>query len=476
MKSFMKIFLCVLVFLPGALMYNTPRTAAATSFKDISASHRSYKEIMYLAQGKITTGNAKGCFEPSKKVTRAEFAAMIGRTLGLNGTKRKTKFRDVGVNNFASGYIQEAVDRGIISGYPGGVFKPNGLVTRGEMAIIICRAFGYSFNNTTNGAGKVLIYKGIDKAMSDGTFGTARQGTREETAIFIARAVDYRLRLKPTSAFNSTSYVNTSSLNIRKGPSTNYSVVGSVKNKEKVSVTYKVGNWTMIKSKNNVIGFVSTAYLTNVPPSSPEGNTGNNNTGSSLASQVLVIDPGHGGKDAGAVGYNLTEKYVVLDTGLRLKQLLAKTPFNVKYTRQTDVFIELSQRVAIAKNAKANAFVSIHSNAANGNASGSETYYYGPASKTANPNVAASQLLAKKIQKRLVAAMGTKDRGDKHGDYHVLRENSMPAVLVELGFIDNKADNAKLASPTYRQKAAQAIYYGILDYYGAKGFNVAKYY
>ena len=72
--------------------------------------------------------------------------------------------------------------------------------------------------------------------------------------------------------------------------------------------------------------------------------------------------------------------------------------------------------------------------------------------------------------------MGTKDRGVKHGDYHVLRENTMPAVLVELGFIDNASDNEKLASTTYRQKAAQAIYYGILDYYKANGYNVSQYY
>lgn len=68
------------------------------------------------------------------------------------------------------------------------------------------------------------------------------------------------------------------------------------------------------------------------------------------------------------------------------------------------------------------------------------------------------------------------NRGVKHGNFHVLRENTMPAALVELGFITNKSDNEKLASATWRQRAAEAIYLGILDYYKEKGYNVNSYY
>lgn len=466
-----KLLLCLVLAMSTVLTIGQTQSAAATSFKDISSSHRAYKEITYLGQGDIVTGDAKGNFVPNTQVTRGEAAAMIGRALNLNGTKRPTSFKDVGSGNFASGYIQSAVDKKILSGYGDGTFRPYAKVTRGEMAVMISKAFNYSFGNTVSGAAKALTSRGIAQGMADGSFGADKSIIRADFAVFLARSIDYKLRTNPTITFSGSKYVNVDSLNVRKGPSTKYGTVGALKYNTKVEIGYKVGTWTLVKS-GNTIGFVLDSYLVSDITSGGDGNTGGNG---SLSSQVIVIDPGHGGKDSGAVGYNLTEKFVVLDTGLRLKKYLAQTPFTVKYTRETDVFVELSERVAFAKRNNANAFVSIHANAANGSASGSETYYYDSA-RAVNPNTSDSKLLAEKIQARLVVAMGTNDRGEKHGDFHVLRENSMPAVLVELGFIDNKSDNAKLASPTYRQKAAKAIYQGILDYYKAKGFNVTGLY
>nr|WP_042350951.1 N-acetylmuramoyl-L-alanine amidase [Bacillus massiliigorillae] len=463
-----KLLLCLLLAMSTVLTVGLTKSEAATTFKDIGSNHRAYKEITYLGQGDIVTGDGKGNFVPNSIVTRGEAAAMIGRALNLDGTKRATTFKDVSSNNFASGYIQSAVDKKILSGYGDGTFRPYAHVTRGEMAVMISKAFNYSFGNTVSGAANALMSRGIAQGFSNGTFGADKTLIRADFAVFLARSIDYTLRTKPTISFSGTKYVNVDSLNVRKGPSTKYGTISALKNNTKVEIGYKVGTWTLVKS-GSIIGFVLDSYLTgNISSGGDGGSSGGNN---SLASQVIVIDPGHGGKDSGAVGYNLTEKYVVLDTGLRLQKLLANTPFTVKLTRSTDVFLELSERVTFAKQNKANTFVSIHANAANGNASGSETYYY-DTSRAVNPNTADSKLLAEKIQTRLYKAMEHNNRGEKHGDLHVIRENSMPAVLVELGFIDNKSDNAKLASPTYRQKAATAIYQGILDYYKAKGFNV----
>lgn len=475
MKTFVKLLLGLVVFISSICAFEVSKTEAATMFKDISTSHRSYEEITFLAQGKITGGDANGYFKPTQNVTRAEFAAMVGRALDLDGTQKKTKFKDVGAGNFASGYIQSAVDQKIISGYSDGSFKPNGLVTRGEMAIMISRAFGYEFNNSISGAAKAITSRGIDTMQADGTFAAERKAVREETAVFIARAIDYTLRLNnPSVSFNGEEYVKSSTLNVRKGPSTNYDVVGTLKYDEKVMLGYKVGNWTLIKSNNNLIGFVSSAYLASSNPSSSGENPGDTSGGKSLASQVLVIDPGHGGKDSGATGFGLKEKDVVLDTALRLKTLLVQTPLQVKYTRETDVFYTPNQRPVMAANWKGNTFVSIHANAYNQSANGTETYYW--SGRASNLNVSESKLLAESIHKRLVKAMGTKDRSVKPGNYAVLRENTMPAALAELAFIDQKEDNDKLKNPVYRQKAAEAIYLGLLDYYKAKGFDVAKYY
>ena len=84
-------------------------------------------------------------------------------------------------------------------------------------------------------------------------------------------------------------------------------------------------------------------------------------------------------------------------------------------------------------------------------------------------------LISRKIQKRLVAALGTKDRGVKKDNWYVVKYNTMPAVLAELAFVDNKDDANKLATPAQKQSAAEAIYQGILDYYEAKGNNVSSF-
>lgn len=469
MKTTLKLFLCLLITVTAIMTFGYSQSAATTTFKDIGTNHRAYKEITYLAQGKIVGGNALGQFKPASNVTRAEAAAMIGRALNLLGEKRKTSFSDVGSSNFASGYIQSASEQKIISGYKGGIFKPNGLITRGEMAIMISRAFGYSFGSSTTGAIKALEDRGINYGVTGSSNASI---LRDETAMFLARAIDYTLRSKNNLEFSGEKNSKASSLNVRKGPSTAYPIIGSLPNNSKVSIGYEVGKWSLIKAENGMIGFVSNSYLISneMPPGNGNEIPPNKN---SLASQTLVIDPGHGGHDPGKVGFKVKEKEVVLDTALRLKKLLAKTPVNVEYTRETDIYISPNQRPVLAKKVKGTQFVSIHANAGGG--TGSETYYYGKA-KATNPHVKDSQLLAQSIQKRIVVALDTKDRGDKHGNFAVLRENNMPAALVELAFLDTKADNDKLNSPIYRQKAAEGIYLGVLDYYKAKGFNVSGLY
>ncbi|MBE3570964.1 MAG: N-acetylmuramoyl-L-alanine amidase [Bacillales bacterium] len=458
------------------LPFTGTSSKAAVSFLDVDSSHRAHKEIDYLAEGQIVTGSG-GYFFPSKQVTRAEAAAMLGRALNLNGTKMATQFKDVSSGSFASGYIQSAVNVNIISGYSDGTFRPEKPVTRGEMALLIDRAFKYGGTSTTSAANN-LMSRGIAQGISPNHFGSNLNITRADFSVFLARAINYNLRLNPTVTFSGDLEVNADSLNVRTGPSVNYSKIGSLSQGTKVAAAYSVGNWVYVKS-SQLEGFVNEAYLEGTHssgqgPSGSNGSDGSNGANDPLSTKMIVIDPGHGGKDPGAIGFGLQEKTVVLDTALRVKNLLEKTPFSYKLTRETDTFISLSERVAIAKNAKANIFISIHANSFNGSAKGTETYYYHSAAK--NPYWEDSKLLATKIQNRLAEAMQTSDRGVKHGDFHVIRENSMPAVLTELGFIDNKQDNDKLKSAAWRQKAAEAIYLGILDYYKAKGLNVTALY
>ncbi|RDI39982.1 N-acetylmuramoyl-L-alanine amidase [Falsibacillus pallidus] len=451
-KAVKRLFLLSVFAVAGFCAAAAP--AGAQTFVDVGDSHRAKMEINYLATGQIVNGSLDGHFYPDKQVTRAEAAAMIGRTLQFNGKQVSTDFSDVGIQNFASGYIQEAARHSIITGYKDGSFKPDQPVARGEMAIMISRAFGYGAS-TINSAAKALMDKGIAQGVADGTFGTTNSIKRSDFSVFLARSINSELRLNGSMPeFTQTDTVNADSLNMRSGPSTLYDVKSAIPFKGEVKIGYKVGKWAFIQYDGKT-GFVHTDFLA----SSVGGSS------SQIAGKTIVIDPGHGGTDPGASGYGLLEKTVTQDTALRVQNYFKQTPFNILLTQEKDPVgykTELSDRVAFARNHNADIFVSIHCNSFNGTADGTETYYY---AAYQNPHVDESKALATYVQKRMLDALDLKDRGIDNGDFHVIRENTMPAILTELAFIDNKSDNAKLASSYWRQEAAKAIYLGILDYY-----------
>lgn len=492
------------------------RVDASVNFRDVSNEYRAYKEIAYLYEGKIVQGDT-GNFYPNRDVTRAEAIALIGRAIGLNGTKRITQFTDVPVSSFASGYIQSAAEKSIVASITQDkMFKPNQPITRGEMALVINVAFGYqekgqltiasdrtktdliqsevgtgtdqtlNQNETTQIGSDVALaannlkVRGIAQGITQADFGYDMKIKRADFAVFLARAINYKLRILPSIIFIEEKYVIAEDfLNVRTGPATTFEKISELLPGTKVSTAYNVGDWVYIKAEN-IEGLVHKDYLspTYSPDSSPV-NTGVGGTpiegpANPMSQQVIMIDPGHGGKDPGAIGYGINESNVVLDVSLRLKALLEKTPFQYELTREIDIFNSLEERVKMAKNSKTNIFISIHANTFNGNANGTESYYF--KGLRGNQNWESSQTLAKLIQERLIEEWSLTDRGVKNGDLHVLRENNMTAVLLELGFIDNPKDSQKLKSPEWRQKAAVAIYYGILDYYKNKGYNVTNLY
>ncbi|MEK4028543.1 MULTISPECIES: N-acetylmuramoyl-L-alanine amidase [Bacillaceae] len=463
-------------------------TAQASGFTDVP--NRALKEVNYLAEGGIANGSSATIFAAEKVVTRQEAATFIARALQLDGAKRETVFKDVSASNFSSGYIQSAVDKGILSGYDGGRFLPQKEVTRGEMAVMLSKAFGYEFGGSLSGAANALMSRGIASGMEDGTFGANEQIIRADFSVFLARAINPEFRIKNTATFTKTFWVNTNNLNVRTGPSTSYQKSGSLQKGVKVLGSHEIGSWMYIKSEN-IIGFVHKSYLSNTEkpgnttdqPATPDKDNNQDNdekpgvidnVDPRLANQIIVLDPGHGGSDPGASGFGLKEKDVVLDTGLKTNELLKKTPFKVYMTRTGNTFPSLPDRTAFAKSKKGNVFVSIHANASNGAGNGTETYYYSAAAT--NPYVSDSKLLATKIQKRMVDALQLKNRGVKTANYYVIKYNSMPAALAELGFIDNAKDNEKLKSDYWRTAASKAIYLGILDYYKEKGYQVDSLY
>ena len=194
-----------------------------------------------------------------------------------------------------------------------------------------------------------------------------------------------------------------------------------------------------------------------------------------LGGVTIVIDPGHGGPDSGAVGpaYKTREADVNLAVGLNVVSLLQEAGAKVLLTRSKDVspagrnydanniVTDLQPRVAMANQADADIFVSIHSNQfSNPQANGTETYY-----SSHNPRADLGAALARSLQDNVVQQGGLQSRGVKQANFWVIKYTKMPAVLVELGFLSNPGEEKLLASPDFQQQAAQGIYRGILAYY-----------
>ncbi|MDJ1174402.1 N-acetylmuramoyl-L-alanine amidase [Roseofilum capinflatum] len=171
----------------------------------------------------------------------------------------------------------------------------------------------------------------------------------------------------------------------------------------------------------------------------------------------VVIDPGHGGRDPGAVGIRgLRETDVVLDISRQVAAILQQNGVQVVLTRDREVEIDLAPRVNLAERVNANLFVSIHANAismSRPDVNGVETYYYNSGLR-----------LAQTIQGSILRSIPMRDRGVKRARFYVLRRTSMPAVLVETGFVTGAQDAPRLMNPAFRSQMAQAIANGILLY------------
>src|SRR5699024_8057173 len=179
--------------------------------------------------------------------------------------------------------------------------------------------------------------------------------------------------------------------------------------------------------------------------------------------KIIVIDPGHGGSDPGAVSNGLQEKVLTLDISKRTKKYLDNnyTGHIVHLTRTTDKYLTLSERARYANNKKAHLFVSMHINAGGG--TGYETFIYSNVSNTSSTGKMQSTVHAEANKQMKVT-----DRGKKKANFAVLRETNMPAILPENLFIDRKEDAAKLKDSKFLDKVAKGHAIGIAKTLGLK--------
>jgi len=182
--------------------------------------------------------------------------------------------------------------------------------------------------------------------------------------------------------------------------------------------------------------------------------------------RLIVIDPGHGGSDSGAIGNGMMEKNLTLDIARRLRTLLVEHGWQVRMTRDSDVDVyrpddsahdELQARCDVANRLGARLFISIHINSfTTSELTGTTTYYYKPQDAT----------FARIIQSRLIADLGTDNDGVRRENFYVVRHTTMPSILVETAFISNPSDADRLRTPAFRQHVAQAISEGVTTYTG----------
>ncbi|MDQ3118981.1 MAG: N-acetylmuramoyl-L-alanine amidase [Verrucomicrobiota bacterium] len=183
-------------------------------------------------------------------------------------------------------------------------------------------------------------------------------------------------------------------------------------------------------------------------------------------SRTIVVDAGHGGHDRGGVPrQRVGEKGLTLDVSQRLRRVLEAGGYRVIMTRNSDVFVSLGQRVAIANSHPGATFVSVHFNSApRVGANGIETYYYRRDSAS----------LAANIHRNVVAGAPSENRGIRRRGYYVLRRTRIPGVLVECGFLTNPMEARYALNPSYRQKLAEEIARGIRGVRAPMGRPLAR--
>lgn len=171
---------------------------------------------------------------------------------------------------------------------------------------------------------------------------------------------------------------------------------------------------------------------------------------------LVVIDPGHGGTDPGAMAGGRNEKTLNFQVAQYLGQILSQKGYRVVFTREDDRFIPLQGRVDIAEQVNANIFVSIHHNASENTATdGIQTYYI-------REN---SHRLAKIVHRNLISRVGQPDRGLRTARFYVIRKTTMPAILVEMGYITNPAELALVSQAPHQRLAAESIARALDEYF-----------
>ncbi|GAA0606808.1 hypothetical protein GCM10009001_25080 [Virgibacillus siamensis] len=268
--------------------------------------------------------------------------------------------------------------------------------------------------------------------------------------------------------------VTATEVRIRTGPGTSHQIIGYTSKGDTYNLVKSTNNWNKVVLGDGSSGWIA-GWLTdygNGSGESSKNNTTNSNSNDNNDSQPessnpadgslqgynIVLDPGHGGKDPGALGIGGTfEKNVIMNTVDNIANKLRSAGATVILTRDSDYFLSLEERVQLSNAYSTDAFISLHYNAyPMMGINGVSTHFY---------EGGADRQLAASIQSSLGQNISLYNRGIIQSDYHVLRENSDLAVLLELGFITNPNDLATARTNAYQNNVGDGIVQGLLNYF-----------
>ncbi|MGI5940494.1 MAG: N-acetylmuramoyl-L-alanine amidase [Thermoleophilia bacterium] len=494
----------------------SPAAAQSTAFSDVNEEMVAYDAIRFMAGAGVISGYSDGSFRPSNTLTRGQATKVLVLWQRVPLTKAAGySFSDV--DSVYRPYVSAAVAQRWVGGYADGLFRPYSTLTRQQMAVIMVRALGWdtqarnlssasvqktlaAFSDSRDIASNARAYVAlaVDRGLfggSNGRFLPNSGITRAQFTLVVFRADLSQCAVIQRVRFSSDYDDKTRVVfDLSRAPGKITSAVTADGN---LTVDYTGG--ALAAPMSQAIGSPEvasvdarqyaynprtvrvtlnlTSYRTfKVMSLAPSGDNSCHRIVVDLyrcvaetpkrdGPPLICIDPGHGGSASGAIGVSGSlEKDINLDIAKFVAADLRAAGLEVLMTRDDDRFVGLQERANIANAAQATLFVSIHCNAINNaDVKGTETFYEGTAADY-DPE---SKLLAEAIQRALVKALGSKDRGAKtwYGQtLVVLAKSTMTGVLTEVGFLTNAEEEAKLLTADYQRTAARAIADGIIEY------------
>jgi N-acetylmuramoyl-L-alanine amidase len=263
---------------------------------------------------------------------------------------------------------------------------------------------------------------------------------------------------KPNQSSSKKVQILENGTNLRSGPSTSNRVVARANAGDTFDLIETKGDWYQIKLSNNKVAYIA-GWLASVSGSRAQVERPGG-VNQYLRNKTIVLDPGHGGNDSGAIGARGTfEKNVTLRTSRLVYEKLNAAGANVIMTRNSDTYVGLPSRVSMSHYQNADAFISVHYDSIrDSSVNGITSYYY------KNSDVA----LASSLQSEIIKYTRMKNRGYRQESYQVLRNNRQPSTLLELGYLSNVSEEIKINSAGFQENVSNGIYYGLAQYFKNK--------